>query len=216
MKTLTLWLSGLLLASLPLKAETIVVPVAEEARHIQVFDNDWVQVYEVRLAPGEGTDFHIHSVDQLTLVLTASEGVTQVLGEQAVTQSAPKGTLIYSPYSTVGPFTHRVMSGQTSALHVLGIALKGDSGGADRERMSLPDQQQFAFPQGNARRLTLAQGESRTLSPGLVVALGEGQLTQASQSRDLRSGELWWLSEASTVTNGTESPMPLIVVTFLP
>ncbi len=219
MKRSTFVLAGLLLSGLPLLANAVGVPVDQEIHHIPVFDNDRVRVYEVQLAPGESTDFHIHTVDQLSLVLAAPEGSNQIPGEAPVPQSAPTGTLIYSPYSRIGPFTHKIAAGQSGKVHVLGIALKGPNGGESKERMQLPSDIPFTFPQGSAINLALAPGESRALPAGLAIALAEGQLAEQerqSTEQEVRPGSHWWLTETTTLTNSADTPLPLLLVTFEP
>ena len=67
-------------ASSPLLAETErVLPVFEEPMHRVVFRNDRIDVYSVRMNPGESSVYHRHRRDQLGIVLRSTRSLGQIL-----------------------------------------------------------------------------------------------------------------------------------------
>jgi quercetin dioxygenase-like cupin family protein len=49
------------------KGETEPVPVEQEPHHRWIFENQYVRVLDVVLAPGESTLFHTHSHDSIAV-----------------------------------------------------------------------------------------------------------------------------------------------------
>ncbi len=188
-----------------------VVPVNEEPDHLIMFENDRVEVYEVNIAAGKRSLFHAHSDDLLTIIIEAQQGITKEPGAEEKMDSAPLGTLIYTPYgSGETPYVHQVGSGDDANFHVLGLGLKGDNGGATDGVLSLPNQPEMIFPQGKALRVTLAAGEAQTLATGLAVALEDGQLSGMAQPKQVRAGQVWWVSEPTELRNEGDAPVRLL------
>ena len=72
-------------ASAPAQAAQPPVPAPPEyladSRHRWLFENQYVRVYDVRIPPGETTDFHRHAYDGVTVFVSGGLVAIQVQGE---------------------------------------------------------------------------------------------------------------------------------------
>src|SRR5882672_6355736 len=57
------------------------VPIAQEPRHHLVFQNPFVNVYEIEVAPGYATLMHQHDYDNLFVVFGDADLTNAVAGE---------------------------------------------------------------------------------------------------------------------------------------
>ena len=72
------------LFALPASAQTEgpPVPVEKAAYHWPIFRNDYVMLLRVYMAPGKGSNFHIHSLDQISILIEGSGNAGQVFGKE--------------------------------------------------------------------------------------------------------------------------------------
>lgn len=80
----------------PIKAESAVT-VADEPHHAHVFQNEFVQVYNVSVPPLDATLLYRHDLPYLYLTLGATDIVTAVQGMAPVEQTLQEGATRYSP-----------------------------------------------------------------------------------------------------------------------
>ena len=99
------------------------VPVQEEPHHRPVFQNQYVLVLDVVLAPGETTLFHTHSHDNIAVHLNQAQVQAQRLGEdwQLASQDVP-GRVNYVE-GAKSPYTHRIKNVGTTTFRVIDIDL---------------------------------------------------------------------------------------------
>jgi len=71
----------MLLSATSLRAAEIPVPVQNEPHHKVVFENDYVRVVDVQLAPGAKTLYHTHAAPSAIVELSDTTLVTQELGK---------------------------------------------------------------------------------------------------------------------------------------
>ena len=109
------------------KGETEPVPVEQEPHHRWIFENQYVRVLDVVLAPSESTLFHTHSHDSIAVRLTDST----VQEQPFYKEWRPSSRLLPgdSRYmkSTPEPYTHRVKNVGSTPFHVIDIELLGDN-----------------------------------------------------------------------------------------
>ena len=98
------------------------VPVQEEPHHHWVFENQYVRVLDVVLAPGESTLFHTHSHDNIGVHLSDALVQGQRLGQdwQPASMDLP-GKVNYTKAKT--PYSHRIKNVGTTTFHVVDIDL---------------------------------------------------------------------------------------------
>ena len=76
------------------------VPVEEAAYHWPVFRNDLVMVLRVYFPPGRGSNYHIHSLDQISVQVEAGANAGQVFGQLPTpAQPGVKGNVGFTAYS---------------------------------------------------------------------------------------------------------------------
>ena len=64
------------------------VPVEKAAYHWPVFRNDYVMLLRVYMAPGKGSNYHVHSLDQISILIEAGANAGQVFGKERMTPKA--------------------------------------------------------------------------------------------------------------------------------
>jgi quercetin dioxygenase-like cupin family protein len=99
------------------------LPVEQEPHHRWEFQNQYVRVLDVLLAPGQSTLFHTHSHDSIAVRLSEATIQEQVFEKNW--QSASKvmpGDVRYAQ-GAKSPYTHRVKNVGTTPFHVIDIEL---------------------------------------------------------------------------------------------
>src|SRR5262245_64473884 len=77
-----LLMSGAL--ALPAAADEKVVPVEKAIYHWPVFSNEHVMVLRVVFPPGKGSNYHLHSIYQIGVLVEAAQNEGQELGKEPV------------------------------------------------------------------------------------------------------------------------------------
>ena len=93
----------------------------EDWFHHWLFENQYVRVYDVRIPPGQITDFHVHALD--TVFVQISRGLTtdQTQGQPwAKAERDKPGSVDFSP-DAKQPRTHRVRNDGTDEYHVIAV-----------------------------------------------------------------------------------------------
>src|SRR5262245_48230613 len=75
------------------------VPVEKAAYHWPVFRNDYLMVLRVNFPPGKGAGYHIHSLDQVSVIVENTTNVGQLLGEQPTPPRQNQRGVGYTAYS---------------------------------------------------------------------------------------------------------------------
>src|SRR5258706_3221096 len=95
--------------------------VRNEPRHHNVFENDYVRVLDVYLAPNDTTQFHIHATPSVFITLTKTTTGAQLIGQAPVTSTSVAGYAWYDSLAT--PRIHRVWNDDTAWFHVMDVEL---------------------------------------------------------------------------------------------
>jgi len=99
------------------------VPVREEPRHKVMFENDFIRMIDVHVAPGETTLVHVHVIPSVVVNLSNTMILSQELGRPpAQPRRVAVGDTRYAPYDEVS-LTHSVMNQSADVFHVLDIEL---------------------------------------------------------------------------------------------
>jgi redox-sensitive bicupin YhaK (pirin superfamily) len=99
------------------------VPVSQEPLHHNVFENAWVRVLDVRIPPGDTTQFHKHETPSVFIVLNPVKTGSQVIQEEQ-TSTALRGdsAISFESFATT-PRIHRVWNEDSTEFHVMDIEL---------------------------------------------------------------------------------------------
>lgn len=181
--------------------------VRDEPRHHNVFENDYVRVLDVYLAPHDTTQFHVHATPSVFISLTKTATVSQLQGQQPVRSIFVAGNAWYD--SLVTPRIHRVSNEDTTWFHVMDVELtagKPHSNEAGLQSSSL--KLLFDEPLVRGYSVQFPVKESFKLPSSktgyLLVSLGENAITLQSagsmQHRKMKAGHYCWIQEESIIS----------------
>ncbi len=100
------------------------VAVSQEPRHHKVVDNGHIRLLDVRIPPGDTTQFHIHATPSLFVVLTDAKTGSQVISEEDHSASPiiHYGNIWFEGFY-VKPRIHRVFNNDDHIFQVMDIEL---------------------------------------------------------------------------------------------
>jgi hypothetical protein len=100
------------------------VPVRNEPRHHNIFDNGTVRILDVHIPPGDTSLFHIHATPSVFLVLSDRRTGSQIISEEDRSKSPVQhyGNIWFEGFYTQ-PRIHRVWNSDTAEFHVMDIEL---------------------------------------------------------------------------------------------
>ena len=174
--------------------------VRNEPRHHNVFENDYIRILDVFVAPHDTTQFHIHSTPSVFITLTKTATGSQLTGGQPVKDISVAG---YSWYdSLVTPRIHRVWNEDSTWFHPMDIELI-----AGKPHSSQPVLQNaflqlfFNAPLANGYHLQLQTGKNIELpvsAAGYLLlssgdAIIEYKVNDYIQHRSMKSGHYLWI-----------------------
>src|SRR6058998_1705421 len=93
------------------------VPVEKAAYHWPVFSNEHVIILRVYFPPGRGSNYHIHSLDQISVQIETGANADQMLGEAPTpTQPKTKNQINFTTYSKK-TFIHKSTNTTATPFH---------------------------------------------------------------------------------------------------
>src|ERR1700716_3157426 len=105
------------------------VPVDKAAYHVPVFRNDYVALLRVNIPSHRSAGYHIHSTDQISVLIEEADQAGQVLGQAPTPpRRNPRGSVTYTAYSKKA-ITHRVNNVGATAFHNIVITLNNPQPG---------------------------------------------------------------------------------------
>jgi quercetin dioxygenase-like cupin family protein len=230
--------AGLLfLATATLAQQQQPVEITSEPSHHKVFENEYVCVFDVTVAPKASTLVHKHNHDYLFVTLGDSDVVSARPGEKPVALKLKDGEVRFTP----GNFAHAAINNSDRPFHNTTIELLQASTNVktctEACEITAPcESKQAACPsilplissdQWTVLLIKFPPGsrlESHARSmPHLFVPVSDLELTQelGSSGRTLKraSGEVAWIAGggvAHALVNNTTHPMQFVTVEFHP
>jgi quercetin dioxygenase-like cupin family protein len=225
-----------ILCLLPLPAvaeEQVPVPVEKASYHWPVFRNDQVMVLRVHFLPGQTTNFHIHSLDQISVVITGGGNTNEIYGQppgqpkakgEGEGKAKGKGRVAatFTAYSKKALIHRSTNNGTTPFLNIV-VALVQPKPGtfSPQPREVAGYTQLFDNERARAWELMLQAGETAGVihqtAPGMRIALDRGEIAEiVSGARDralvLNPGDFYWQDPNATraVRNTGTTPIRLI------
>lgn len=112
-----------------LPAAQQVVPVKDEPRHHNVFENEYLRVLDVRINPGDTSLFHKHATPSVFVVLHPVKTGSEVKMEEqkATALASPDPSITFEGFYK-SPRIHRVWNEDTSVFHVMDIEIVNKGG----------------------------------------------------------------------------------------
>lgn len=186
--------------------------VRNEPRHHNVFENDYVRVLDVWIAPNDTTQFHIHATPSVFIILTKTTTSAQLSGGQPVRSISVAGSSWYD--SLVTPRIHRVWNDDTTWFHVMDVELV-----AGKPHINEPVLQNTAIqllfdePLVRGYHVHFATNESFQLPSSktgyLLVSLSEASVTfrsnGSSQHRLMKVGHYCWIDAGQDLSISTNN-----------
>lgn len=188
------------------------VAVRKEPRHHNVFENDYVRVLDVWIAPGDTTQFHVHATPSVFISLSKAQTSSQLKGQQPVKGIFSEGNSWYD--SLVTPRIHRVWNDDTSWFHVMDVELVGG-----KPHINEPVLQNAAIrllfdaPLVRGYRVQFATAGSFKIPSSkvgyLLVSQGQAAVTFQSngivQRRFMQAGHYGWIDAGQELSLNTDN-----------
>src|SRR5678816_3422880 len=138
------------------------IPVRDEPRHHNVFENSYVRLLDVFLGPHDTTGFHVHNTPSVFTTFTKTATGSQLVSGQPSGDLSVAGKSWYDSLST--PRIHRVWNEDSVWFHVMDIELVAGKPRGDQPVLQDPVLKlYFTEPLANGYRLELQKGNSVNL-----------------------------------------------------
>jgi hypothetical protein len=108
-----------LLAAATMAQQQQTVEITSEPSHHKVFENEYVRVFNVTVAPKASTLVHLHNYDYLFVTLGDSDVVSVRPGEKPVALQLKDGEVRFTP----GHFAHAAINNAATPFHNITIEL---------------------------------------------------------------------------------------------
>jgi hypothetical protein len=241
MKTKCAWIAALWILPLSLAAQTMpVIPLSSEPHHHLVFQNNSVNIYDAKTAPGDSLLLHRHDNDAVAIAIGDQTVTVGIPGKPDVHSKNPDGQLrmqragyVHSthvegdaPYFTVAI---ELLHPQTGSRNLCAVVLSGEPlncpDGLPKKTAGYSDQPQYESDQTKIRLVRVLPRQTVSIGNGthseLIVALDPSQVSAGSQgkpSQELRPGDYAWFDKGSTAgvfANKGDKEARYIELTFL-
>jgi redox-sensitive bicupin YhaK (pirin superfamily) len=181
------------------------VPVSQEPLHHNVFENAWVRVLDVRIQPGDTTQFHKHETPSVFIVLNPVKTGSQVIQEEnSSTALRGDSAISFESFATT-PRIHRVWNEDSTEFHVMDIELLSKGQAAMRSPFSNVPNCQLLIDVAPARvyKLNMEGGKDLELNnkrPLLIVGLKDiiGNVSVNNKSFS-RKGDLVFIEPGKSI-----------------
>jgi hypothetical protein len=177
------------------------VPVRNEPRHHNIFENEYIRILDVHIAPGDTTQFHIHHTPSVFLSFTKTITNSQLMGSPPGRASASvPGRPSYDSLGTAR--IHRVWNEDSTWFHVMDIELTAGKPRSNELQLKDPALTlSFNRFLANGYNLLLKTGENIRLSSSsvgyLVISEGEAsvdlKINNSVQKRFMKAGHYIWI-----------------------
>jgi quercetin dioxygenase-like cupin family protein len=218
--------AGLLfLATAALAQHQQSVEITSEPSHHLVFQNEYVRVFDVTVAPRATTLVHKHNYDYLFVTLGDSDVVSVRPGEKPVALKLKDGEVRFTP----GNFAHAAINKSDRPFHNTTIELLKSSSNVKQFQLAegepVPTHAETAAisDQWTARIYFLQpRGRVNPRGPALVVAVSDLDLTSQNDSGSSNfkraPGGLAWVPAGVThmLTNNSSKPAQFVTLEFKP
>lgn len=183
------------------------LPVRNEPRHHNVFENEFLRILDVHLAPKDTTLYHLHNTPSVFIILSNSNVGSQLAGKQSQKGANINGEISYDSLNTSR--LHRVWNEDTSWFHVMDIELTGK-----KQLNKQPVLQNsclkllFNETQVNGYKAELKGDNELQLPPSangyLLVSLGETvvdyKINSSIQRRFMKAGHYIWIEAYKNIS----------------
>lgn len=195
------------------------VPVRNEPRHHNVFENNYVRVLDVFVGPKDTTLYHLHNTPSVFIIFTKTKVGSQLAGKAPQEGINLPGEISYDSLST--PRLHRVWNEDTVWFHAMDIELTAIHHQSNIPVLKDPFLKlQFNKKQVNGYSIELKPGNSiqlpASLNGYLVISKGETEIDYKSngavQQRLMKAGHYIWIEAGNIASLSAGSQLPASLV----
>lgn len=199
------------------------VPVRDEPRHHNVFENEIVRILDVHLGPKDTTEYHLHNTPSVFILFTNTKVGSQLLGGLLVDGANVSGMISFD--SIAQPRIHRVWNKDTGWFHVIDAELVSKKKPVNIPLIQLPDLNPlFNEALVNGYQLDLQKNKSITLPATrngyLLISLGEGvvdyKINEVTHHRKIKAGHYTWVESGKkfSITNNIGTAVSFTLLQF--
>ena len=195
------------------------LPVRNEPRHHNVFENNYVRVLDVFLGPNDTTLYHLHNTPSVFIIFTKTKVGSQLAGKTPVEGVNLPGEVSYDSLTT--PRLHRVWNEDTSWFHVMDVELT-----AVHHRSDIPVlkdtflQLLFSKKEVNGYSIELKSGNNiqlpASLNGYLVISKDETEINYtingSAQYHLMKAGHYIWIEAGKKFSLSAHSQLPASLV----
>ena len=200
---------------------TAQVPVRDEPRHHNVFENGYVRLLDVFLGPHDTTQFHVHNTPSVFTTFTKTATGSQLVSGQPSGDLSVAGKSWYDSLAT--PRIHRVWNEDTAWFHVMDIELVAGKPLGDQPVLQDPALKlYFKEPLANGYRLELQRGSSVNLPASsigyLLLSIGHAVIEYRANDhighRIMKGGHYVWIEPGKqfSFTSQTNTPSSFVLL----
>jgi len=179
------------------------IAVSKEPLHKKVFENDYLRVLDVHIAPGDTTLFHKHETPSVFISLHPVKTGSQVIIEEGAATALSLDRRITFEGFYKSPRIHRVWNADTSVFHVMDIEVltKGDKDiGAPITEEAF--KQLFDAPPVRTYRVTLKSNQDIEIKRNtavLVVGLNDGSNVMVNKKSFAKQGDFLFVPPSEKI-----------------
>jgi quercetin dioxygenase-like cupin family protein len=191
------------------------LPVRNEPRHHNVFENDYVRVLDVFIGPKDTTFYHLHNTPSVFIIYTKTKVGSQLAGKQPEEGINLPGDINYDSLTT--PRFHRVWNKDTGWFHVMDIELTRIKNKSDIPVLQNPFVKLlFNKKQANGYNIELKPGNVLQLPASvngyLILSKGETvikyKINELVQHRIMKAGHYIWIEAGKKTSLVVSNQMP--------
>ncbi|HEV8504832.1 MAG TPA: hypothetical protein VGQ53_05520 [Chitinophagaceae bacterium] len=197
------------------------VPVRDEPRHHNVFENSYIRLLDVFLGPHDTTQFHVHNTPSVFTTFTKTATGSQLVSGQPTGDLSTAGKSWYDSLST--PRIHRVWNEDTVWFHVMDIEFVAGKPHGDQHALQDPLLKlYFDEPLANGYRVELQTGTRVNLPASsigyLLLSVGyaiiEYKTNDHMQHRIMKSGHYIWIDpgKSFSFTSRANTPSSFVLL----
>ncbi|MBI1782830.1 MAG: hypothetical protein HYR66_15915 [Sphingobacteriales bacterium] len=212
----------LLAAMVSIITTTAQLPVKNEPRHHNIFENNYVRILDVHFLPGDTTLYHLHNTPSVFINFTRTLVGSQLKNQQPdKSEFSVVGSIRYDELST--PRLHRVWNDDSTWYHVMDIELVAGKPTGQQQLLTASSLKLLDNkPLANIYKLQLKKGEKIVLpatSAGyLLISIGDALVNISVKNkvdrRVMKAGHFNWMTAGDeffiTTENEGDSEFALI------
>ena len=191
------------------------VAVRNEPRHHNLFENDYIRILDVIIAPHDTTQFHIHATPSIFISLSKTATGSQLINQLPTKSISTPGNCWYDSLAT--PRIHRVWNEDTSWFHTMDIELIAGKPRSNEPSLQDPSLQLFFNePLVNGYHVNLQAGKNIELpvSTAAYLLLSTGDATveykinSSTYTRKMKTGHFFWIDAGQSffITSDEKTP----------